>query len=1302
MKKHIIKAVAFGGLLAMAGLGLASTASAAKVPVNPDTTTIVAKNSFIIPKNPEKVDTKVTATGSFKINHVDKDDKTITTSYGDTDRFLKGYYKSFQQEYGQTNIIMTDITDKNNRIEVDYGKIGYFEGEKVSVKMILSDFHLADKNTVTTGPDSAWNVLNGDKGINSNGKSFGFLLSDNAFSGWYSANLASYDIQLVVTDKNGNDVTFKDDAYLGINSLNGCTSTLGFESIRYENQENTDYYVTNDSVLEEYTNIFTGKKQIGGANKFVAGSPSDLWASGGSDELGAPKFNQSTVSYKLNNKNPKFTYYGGRIGTWISFSSATLFNVVPDKPTKTVEKGNVDWDKKELLPGENFTYSIHQKVNTLGVDILSIYSTFKIIDMLDKNVEYVSSKLVDKDGKSVDEKGSYAYDSAKHTLTYTASDEFLKTGMAYNGETYTLKVNVKVKSTVKASDVITNTANVVINKNDQNTNEVTNPVKEPQIPAPKKSVVNNSGTDINGKTLLAGEKINYRVDQKVNTLGEDILIKYTKFSMTDNLPKEVTYAGNAYVEKDGKKVEDAKTISYDEAKHQVVFNADSTFLSSMTMNSETYTLVIPVTVIETVKASDIIKNTAATVVNETVKDTNEVTNPVKETEIKKPQKKVLDADGAEIDGAKVSAGDTLIYSVDQQVNKMGEDILLPYKKFIMTDKLDPKVSFSHAEVLKNGDILEEAKEISYDETTHTVVFNADSEFLKNMEMNNEIYTLKIYTTVIEEIAEGQTIVNIANVQVNDSENETNEVTNEIQVPKLDLTVKKFTDQLQQVDEDGQLIYEEDIQEGVTYELLANEEITFPNGELIFEAENSFGEATTGEDGLANFTDLYEGEYVLYERNAPLGIQVDPEPIYVSLSVKDGETVVTTDHRDPLQEVLIHGHKVFENEDGKFEPGEGAVFGLYHALDYVVDEEVTVKKDTLVAKMNSDKDGNFSYQGILIPGQVYAVKEISTRETHLLNQKVFYYRYEPTSNEAVHSVEFFENGYVENEKFLPYKALEDFGDVDNNEDEDVTTEDNTQSELKLLTKETNETTTDTEENQDTSSSTENSETDTTNDMDTEQESDVDEVKELDEEKEPIKNILTKHDNFNKSILGEDGELLDKKDVNVGDKVTFVLTAKVPNDKDVDPLIISDELEKAFLLDEKSVKVVSGEEDIKDLGTLIADSEKGLIKWTAKEPENFKGKEITVTFDVVVKDVDFTEYLDESGYITVPNKAYFTYGDETLDDTVYVTVLQEKPTKLPSTSGQDNTMQQIAQIMLSLALLSVGLLAGAKAIKASERE
>lgn len=585
-------------------LGLkASNVFAEKVIVDPDNPIQNVKNNFIIPKDVSNAKTNITVDGASKVYkyHVDAKKGGFTDDYvGGVEGNKNIRYPSFQKEYGETNLVLEGVST-NTKVNIDYGKIGTYNGKKVNVKLILSNIHLysdtlpwnlLDNNyTKTHFRDDGYKNTNG--AMSKSKKRTVLWISDNLFSGivYHSTQM---NVQLVATYEDGSSVQFSGDTFISFNSLNpaaGKSTDLKGEYAHYDKMDKTDWYVRKDAVLSEFKSFYNNLNVVGGH----PGGSSKLTQADNDfnnlhDKLGDPKFGQGTVSFKISEANPTFVIGSSNVQTWFTLSSATIFSVVPDEPEKTgVDKDGNDVNNKVLQEGDTIQYRIKQKVNRLGVDLLAVYDRFELIDNLPKEVDYVDAHVECGSNKKFDVSGEVTYDKAKHQVKYAAKSDTLKNRMKYDGETYELVINVKVNKLANQSNVAKNQGTTIINKVEKDTNIVT--VYFPKVPVKE---VQQNGKDVNGRNkgkkgtptgpLSVGSEVQYLVTQKWHTKGVDIAENhYKQFSIKDPIEKRLIYIdGSAKVidKSTGTDITTQGTINYDSHSRTLKWEASADFLSN--------------------------------------------------------------------------------------------------------------------------------------------------------------------------------------------------------------------------------------------------------------------------------------------------------------------------------------------------------------------------------------------------------------------------------------------------------------------------------------------------------------------------------------------------------------------------------------------------------------------------------------------------------------------------------------------------------------------------------------------------
>lgn len=339
---------------------------------------------------------------------------------------------------------------------------------------------------------------------------------------------------------------------------------------------------------------------------------------------------------------------------------------------------------------------------------------------------------------------------------------------------------------------------------------------------PVKKVLNANNEDINTQQVKKNQVVKWEVSVPVGNMGATLLEKYSELKVVDNLPKEVDYNSYQVFDSKGKEITTSTTINREGQKATVSFKEDY-LQNTMLYEGETYRVVFITKVKESLTGYHKIDNTATVFYNQMGLATNKVGVYVEEPVIPDPSKTVFSG-SVEYNGKTVKAGQELTYEVSQKVNKQGTDIQSKYTKFNLMDKLDSKVTYKSASLLKNGTVMNNVKILSYDAAAKTVSFVADANFLSSMEMNNETYTLRIVVVVNEAVENGNEIKNKAQSIVNNSSKDTNEVKNPIFVPK-ESKVTKYIVNGDKQETNSSVAFEKNYQYGIDFVISDGEEIT---------------------------------------------------------------------------------------------------------------------------------------------------------------------------------------------------------------------------------------------------------------------------------------------------------------------------------------------------------------------------------------------------------------------------------------------------------------------------------------------
>ena len=249
------------------------------------------------------------------------------------------------------------------------------------------------------------------------------------------------------------------------------------------------------------------------------------------------------------------------------------------------------------------------------------------------------------------------------------------------------------------------------------------------------------------------------------------------------------------------------------------------------------------------------------------------------------------------------------------------------------------------------------------------------------------------------------------------------VTNEEQKGKI--LIRKQGEQLSGVsgaDGNWTFSYENTAFSGAKYKIYAAEDIYSQDKQTkIYGAGDLVDTLETGADGSCTTKLLHLGKYKVVEEQAPndltIGKTEEERTHDVTLSYA-GQTVELvqeeTTYHNQRPEVQVQVVKKSENDGVTL---KGAVFGLYAAEDIALkDGTVLLKKDTLIQKVESDKEGNAQFTADIPIGFHYTVKEIQAPEFYYKSSDsyTFFYEYKDDETYVYTFAHTFENKEVRGE------------------------------------------------------------------------------------------------------------------------------------------------------------------------------------------------------------------------------------------------------------------------------------------------
>lgn len=198
--------------------------------------------------------------------------------------------------------------------------------------------------------------------------------------------------------------------------------------------------------------------------------------------------------------------------------------------------------------------------------------------------------------------------------------------------------------------------------------------------------------------------------------------------------------------------------------------------------------------------------------------------------------------------------------------------------------------------------------------------------------------------------------------------------------------------------DGPLLYQPvydktGLADGV-YDVVATEDV-ISGGVLRYHKGDTVATLTTGPDGWATSEPLYLSTYQIYERKAPYGMVLNPEPITVTLSYAGQHVQITTAEAhitNERQKVEITLDKVLE-QDERFRLGmHGEIlhvaWGLYAAEPLTAADGSTIPADGLLEIVYCSENGKAVFTTDVPVGAKLYVKEYATDSHYLISDQKY--------------------------------------------------------------------------------------------------------------------------------------------------------------------------------------------------------------------------------------------------------------------------------------------------------------------------
>ncbi len=180
------------------------------------------------------------------------------------------------------------------------------------------------------------------------------------------------------------------------------------------------------------------------------------------------------------------------------------------------------------------------------------------------------------------------------------------------------------------------------------------------------------------------------------------------------------------------------------------------------------------------------------------------------------------------------------------------------------------------------------------------------------------------------------------------------------------------------------IYEEKYLDGVTYKIIAREDIITPDGTTWFYKDDVVDTFTTKDDVTTSCL-LQLGKYSIQEIDTKVGYVLD-DTIYDFDIEYAGQMIdvveIKQSYINNRQKLNLEITKTFEDNDAN--AYKDVLFGIYTNSDILLDEKVLINKDSLVGLLTLDSNNKTSIQYDL-PISDYYIKELKTNVGFVLDR-----------------------------------------------------------------------------------------------------------------------------------------------------------------------------------------------------------------------------------------------------------------------------------------------------------------------------
>lgn len=179
--------------------------------------------------------------------------------------------------------------------------------------------------------------------------------------------------------------------------------------------------------------------------------------------------------------------------------------------------------------------------------------------------------------------------------------------------------------------------------------------------------------------------------------------------------------------------------------------------------------------------------------------------------------------------------------------------------------------------------------------------------------------------------------------------------------------------------------------------------------LYNEKDELVSTAITGEDGIAQYSNLKPGKYYVMEQSGPGEYLMSTDKI--TFTCEEGKEEYDSEHPPVFQTKVENqlstctiklsksGEKAYIDKKGiQYHqiPLENVVFGIYQNFDYTFDSGEILPKDSCVGYIVTDKDGNGCFSAKL-PSGIYYIKELKTNSGYDIDTNIYTFELKPEGN-----------------------------------------------------------------------------------------------------------------------------------------------------------------------------------------------------------------------------------------------------------------------------------------------------------------